>query len=277
MPIAQQELQSHQRWSLDDIPWHSIRCDLVADQEELFYLITVASFIEITTDLYTRNLLEYFCDDEEVSMWLGQHWEHEELQHGNSLKRYVQTAWPEFKWEQAYEAFLEEYSKCCQVDLLEPTRSMEMAARCVVEMGTACSYTMLSTLSPDPVLSTLTHHIREDEIRHYKHFYHYYLRYRQREGAGRARILQAIWHRLKMIDREDSFIALKHVYLASHPGELFDRYVYRSLQKRCRHTAGKYFPLEMSIKMLMKPLDLNPRFQNLALPILEIMARYMVA
>lgn len=276
MPATEDTYTSHQRWTLDDIPWHAVQRHAVAHEEELFYLVTVASFIEITTDLYTRNLIAYFSDDEEVTAWLDRHWEHEELQHGQSLKRYVQTAWPEFDWDGAYQSFFREYAECCKVNLLEPTRSMEMAARCVVEMGTASYYTTLSRLSRDPVLSELTDLIREDEVRHYKHFYHYFLRYRQREGASRTRTLRALWHRLKMIDGEDGLIAMKHVYLACHPGGSFDKRVYRDLQKRCRHAAGQHFPHEMSIKMLIKPLDLSPRVQHVALPILTEVARHVV-
>lgn len=269
--------RSHQRWTLDDIAWSAIRRDAVARQEELFYLVTSASFIEITTDLYTRNLIDYFSDDSDTRGWLANHWEHEELQHGNALKRYVQTAWPDFAWDSAYRAFRAEYSECCKLELLEPTRSMEMAARCVVEMGTASYYTTLSRLSADPVLSDLTHHIREDEVRHYKYFYHYFLRYRELEGAGRTRTLRALWHRLKMIDGEDGLIAMKHVYRASHPGQRFDKHVYRDLHRRCRRAAGRHFPHEMSIKMLLKPLDLSPRVQHVALPVLTGVARYVVA
>ena len=267
---------SHQRWTLDDIPWHAVQREAVGAHEELFYLVSVASFIEITTDLYTRNLIEYFAGDAEVIDWLQNHWEHEELQHGQALKRYVQTAWPEFDWERAYRAFFEEYSRCCKVELLEPTRSMEMAARCVVEMGTAAFYTTLNRLSRDTVLSELTQHIREDEVRHYKHFYHYFRAYRAHEGAGRGRTLRALWHRLKMIDGEDGLIAMKHVYLGRHPGQVFDKHVYRDLRRRCRRAAARYFPHEMSMKMLIKPLDLSPRFQHVALPILTGVARCVV-
>lgn len=268
---------SHQRWTLDDIAWAAVQPATVARAEELFYLVATASFIEITTDLYTRNLIEYFSDDADASNWLSNHWEHEELQHGKALKCYVQTAWPDFDWEAAYGAFRAEYAECCKLELLEPTRSMEMAARCVVEMGTASYYTTLSRLSPDPVLSDLTHHIRGDEVRHYKYFYHYFLRYRDLEGAGRTRTLRALWHRLKMIDGEDGLIAMKHVYCARHPGKQFDKRVYRDLHRRCRHAAGRYFPHEMSIKMLLKPLDLSPRVQHVALPVLTGVARYVVA
>jgi hypothetical protein len=267
---------SDQRWTLESIPWQAIRRKAVAGETELFYLVSSASFIEITTDLYTRNLSEYFAGDAEVTDWLENHWEYEELQHGQALKRYVQTAWPEFDWECAYQAFFREYVHFCKPDLLEPTHSMELAARCVVEMGTASYYTTLSRLSSDPVLSELTHHIREDEVRHYKHFYHYFLRYREQEGASRARTLRALWHRLKMIDGEDGLIAMKHVYLGRHPGRHFNMRVYRELHRRCRRAAGRHFPHEMSMKMLIKPLNLGPRVQHVALPILTGIARRVV-
>lgn len=277
MPTSGLSYAARQRWTLEDIPWQAIRHDVVAREEELFYLVVTASFIEITTELYTRNLMDYFAGDAEITAWLDNHWEPEELQHGQSLQRYVRIVWPHFPWEPAYQAFLGEYSACCKVDLLEPTRSMEMAARCVVEMGTASYYTALSRLSRDPVLTMLTHRIRDDEVRHYKHFYHYFLRYRAHEGASRTRVLRALWHRLRMIDGEDGFIAMKHVYMARHPGRSFDRLVYRDLQKRCRHAAARHFPHEMSIKMLIKPLDLGPRMQRITLPVLESLARRVVA
>ncbi len=277
MPATDDRISSiHQRWTLDDIPWQAIRRDKVTRQEEIFYLVSTASFIEITTDLYTRNLIEYFAGDDDVTAWLERHWLHEELQHGEALKRYVQTAWPVFDWEATYKGYLREYAACCKLDALEPTRSMEMAARCVVEMGTASFYTALSRLSPDPVLSVLTWHIREDEVHHYKYFYRYFRHYRELESAGRSRTLRALWHRLRMIDGEDGLIACKHVYGALHPDTPFDMRVYRQVQKRCRRMAGRYFPHEMSVKMLLKPLDLNPRVEQVAAPILQGLARHMV-
>lgn len=267
----------HQRWTLADIPYAQIARDAVARDEELFYMVTAASFVEITTDLYTRNLIEYFSGDPEVTAWLAEHWEHEELQHGQALKRYVQAAWPQFDWESAYRSFFAEYSACCRVERLEATRCMEMAARCVVEMGTATYYTILSRLTAEPVLAELARYIKEDEVRHYKYFYHYFLRYREREGAGRARVLRALWHRLKMIDGEDGLIAMKHIYLASHPGARFDRRVYRRLQKRIRQAVAQHFPHQMSLKMLLKPLDLAAPVQQLALPVLELVSHRLVA
>ncbi|HVC38190.1 MAG TPA: hypothetical protein VNF46_07305 [Gammaproteobacteria bacterium] len=61
--------------------------------------------------------------------------------------------------------------------------------------------------------------------------------------------------------------------MLEQPVEPFDMRVYRSLQKRCRRTAGQYFPLEVGSKMLIKPLDLGPRMQHVALPMLAVLAR----
>jgi rubrerythrin len=133
--------------------------------------VASASFIEITSDLYTYNLIEYFRDDSEIVEWLENVWQKEELQHGDALRRYVRTAWPDFDWDAAYRDFLAAYTPLCTVDQLARTRALEMAARCVVETGTAAFYRMLSEQSREPVLKQLAARISADEVRHYKHFY----------------------------------------------------------------------------------------------------------
>ena len=60
----------HALWSLDDIPFHEIDHDAVHDDEHLFFTLASASFIEITSDLYTENLIEFFRDDGEAVDWL---------------------------------------------------------------------------------------------------------------------------------------------------------------------------------------------------------------
>jgi len=42
-------------WTLDSIPWNELRRERVAHSEELFYMVAGASFIETTSDLYTRK------------------------------------------------------------------------------------------------------------------------------------------------------------------------------------------------------------------------------
>jgi hypothetical protein len=257
------------------MPWHQIRRDAVMQTQGFFYLLTSASLMESATDLYTENLMDYFADDEEVTSWLEKYWLPEELQHGEALRRYVQVAWPEFDWEEARERFVEEFRPFCYT-ALEPTRSQEMASRCVVETGTASYYRTLSRASPDPVLAMLTRRISEDEVRHYKHFYRYFRKYRDIESPRRTAIIPALWRRLKMTGGDDSFIVLKHVHAAHHPSEPFDIVVYRRIRRVCRAVVRDHFPHEMSVRMLLKPLGLGPRTQRLTLPVATAVARCVV-
>src|SRR5579885_1038546 len=201
-----------QRWTLDDVPWEEMRPPAPAVHKDLFYMVTSASFVESATDVYTRNLVEFYAGEPDMAAWLSGNWEPEELQHGRALRRYVQLAWPFFDWDAAYAAFLQEFSAKCAEDGLESSAGLEAVSRCIVEMGTASYYTAIRDISPDPVLARLADLIRQDEVRHYKYFFRSFAEYREREDLGRLPILRAILRRLRMLDEGDSSIALKHAY-----------------------------------------------------------------
>ena len=264
-----------QRWSLDDIPWHAIRHEAVTQSRAFFLLVASASLMESATDLYTENLIEFFGGDDEVTSWLEHYWLPEELQHGRALRRYVETAWPRFDWEPAFQGFVEEFRPFCDISL-ERAHSLEMASRCVVETGTASYYTTLSRASPEPVLAGLAGRIAEDEVRHYKHFYRFFRKYRGVENPSRAAVVPALWRRLRMTGGQDAFIAVKHVYDASHPDGSFDTSMYRNVRRECRDLVRERFPYEMSVRMLLKPLALGPRTQRAVLPLVLALARRLV-
>jgi hypothetical protein len=266
---------ARRHWCLDDIRWHDVRPVEVQRNEAFFYLVASASFMESATGHYTENLLEYFAGDEEVTSWLEHCWLPEELQHGRALRRYVETAWPDFDWEPAYRRFVEEFRPFCDT-ALEPSRSLEMASRCVVETGTASYYTTLSRASPEPVLASLTRRIAQDEVRHYKYFYRFFRKYRAAENPSRTAIAPALWRRLHMTRGDDSFIVLKHVYWARHPAARFDMHVYRNIRREGRDLVRDHFPHEMSVRMLLKPLALGPRTQRVALSVTVALARRLV-
>lgn len=262
-------------WSLADIPWEAIRRDAVERCDALFYMVAAASLMESATDLYTANLIEYFSGDDEITAWLRDYWLPEELQHGRALRRYVETAWPDFPWEKVREEFVEEFRPFCD-EALEAARGLEMASRCVVETGTASFYTGLSRASPDPVLALLARRIAEDEIRHYKHFYRFFRKYRETERPGRLTVAPALWRRLRMTGGEDRLIVLKHVYGARHPGARFDERVYRDVHRQSRDLMRRHFPVEMGVRMLLKPLGLGPRAQRVTVSLLAALARRSV-
>jgi hypothetical protein len=263
-------------WTLDDIDWASLRRDLVADNEAIFYLIAGASFVEATTDLYTRNLIDYFADDAEITGWLKAHWLPEELQHGQALRRYVQHAWPDFDWDAVYARFLPDFTRQCAEDGVEKTRTREMASRCIVVMGTSGYYRTLSQMTDEPVLSDLTRRISDDEVRHYKHFYSYLQKYRQYEGQRRPGIAGALWNRLRMIDGEDSRIAMRHIYAARNSGRTLDGRGLRRIRRGWRELIQPHFPHRMCVQMMLKPLDLGPWTRRAAVPIFEAISRRVV-
>jgi hypothetical protein len=265
-----------QRWTLDTIDWGALRREAVADNEAIFYLVAAASFVEATTDLYTKNLIDYFAGDEEITSWLRRHWLPEELQHGRALRRYVELAWPDFDWEGVYRHFLPEFTAQCQEDGVEPTRTREMASRCVVEMGTSSYYRTLSRMTEEPVLTQLGMLISEDEVRHYKHFYRYLRKYQPREGERRGGIGMALWNRLRMIDGADSRIAMHYIYRERHPDKPFDEKVYRRLRRGSRALIRPHFPHRMCVQMLLKPLGLGHRTHSVAVPMFEALARQIV-
>lgn len=267
----------HHHWSLDDIDFEAVAHDRVRDNTALLYLVAGASFVEITSDLYTRNLVEYFAGDDEVQGWLQSRWEHEEVQHGRALRRYVQAGWPDFDWERAFAGFYAEYSPLCKTELLGPTRALELAARCVVETGTASYYTMLQRASPDPVLCDLAGRIRADEVRHYKYFYHYFLRYAETESMPRRRVWHTLAARLREVDDEDAYLALKHVVTASEGKPGFERRDYRAARRELINLARPHYPYRMAVKMFLKPLGLNRYVRRVAVPLLSLGARYLLA
>ena len=54
-------------WTVDEIPYDAVDPAVMRDQTELFHIIAAASFVEITSDLYTRNLIEYYRGDDEIA------------------------------------------------------------------------------------------------------------------------------------------------------------------------------------------------------------------
>jgi hypothetical protein len=249
-------------WTLDSLELDRIDLSRIRHNEDMFFLLCSSSFVESGSDLYTQNLIDHFAGDQELQIWLSQHWEHEELQHGRALAAYVRTVWPEFDWDSGFKAFWNEYGAVCTAEQLEPSRGLELAARCVVETGTASLYRALNEITDEPVLKQLTHHIKSDEVRHYKHFYQHYRLYREREGFGRYKVFRAILRRVREVKREDSDIALRHVFNLCYPQHLGNETEFRRISDRAQGLLRRHIPAEMTVKMLLKPLDLPARLQN---------------
>ena len=262
-------------WSMDEIPYDRIDSTLIRDKTELFNIICAASFIEITSDLYTHNLLEFYQGDAEIEDWLANYWEREEVQHGAALKRYVQVVWPDFDWDRAYRGFYEEYSRFAVMEGLAETRALEMVARCVVETGTSAFYRMLSDAAPEPVLKQIMANISEDEVRHYKHFYHFFLRYREYDPPSKFAVLRTLWTRGAGVKAEDAYVASKHLFLIANPDATYTQADYEKFRASFRRIGRHSFPYVMACKMILKPLGLSASVGRVAQPALEYTTRFL--
>lgn len=268
---------AHRRWSVAAMPYGAIVRAQIADNADWFHLLAAASFVEALSDLYADNLRAYYDGDAAVCAWLAEVWEREECQHGAALRRYVEVVWPDFDWERGFAGFCADYRPYCQTALLGPTRALEMAARCVVETGTASFYAMLCARSPEPVLAAIAGHIRDDEIGHYKAFYRFYRQYQGHERLPRWRVGYLLWQRVTEVDSEDAYLGVKNAFCVRYPGQIFDRAAFNRFRARIAGWMRNDYPFPMAAKMLLKPLALPAPVQRVALPLLVRGARYVVA
>ena len=286
------------RWNADEIDLSAVD-PAIADDEDWFFRIAVASFVESASDLYTRNLVTYFAAEPRIAGWLEATWMHEELQHGRALRRYLERVWPAFDWPGAYARFLDEYAPLSSPERYRPTPALELAARCAVETGTSAYYRMLRDLAPEPRLREILGRIAADEVVHYKHFLHYLRQLRhggggrdgtdrtegpdlaRRDPCSRAQVFRAIVGRLQETHSEDGWIAFRHAYGARHPRAAADvaavRHEYRRFVAATRRAARAAFPHRMVAGMIVAPLDLpaaaHPRAQRAVEAVIRGIAR----
>jgi len=264
-------------WRIEDIDLCSIDRQRAIADEDLLLLLCAASFIESGTHLYTSNLSLFFSSDPEVSSWLNDEWEPEELQHGRALRAYVTHVWRDFDWDTAFDNFFNEYSKTCSVEGFERTQALEMVARCVVETGTTALYGAIGECTNEPVLAEIIDNIRTDEVRHYKHFLRYFRKYNKIERNGRLSVLGALMRRILEIRNEDSEIALRHVFAIRYPERVSDPTYQRERSARIHRLVRRNLSMDTCVKMLIKPLELPPSIQpRILYPLATIAQRFFL-
>ena len=69
-------------------------------------------------------------------------------------------------------------------------------------------------------------------------------------------MFRAVLKRVLEIRDEDSDIALRHVFAARYPDRAGDADECRRVSARARDLLRRHIPADMTVKMLLKPLDL---------------------
>jgi hypothetical protein len=240
-------------WTLDDIPWH--RFDPAKVDPDLLRIAKAASLVEHNGAAYAHHLCRIFADDPEFQE-TARRWGEEEIQHGVALARWAAMADPSFDFAAAFAKFQQGFRVDFDSDRSRRgSRSGEMVARCVVEIGTSSYYSALRDAAEEPVLREICRRIAADELRHYRLFYKNLDRCLAREGLGR-------WGRLRVAlgrvaESEDDELA--YAYYAANEADLpYDRRHYsRAYAKRA---FALYQPqhVERGVAMLLKAAGLTP-------------------
>ncbi|MEI7463779.1 MAG: ferritin-like domain-containing protein [Burkholderiales bacterium] len=263
-------------WRLEDIDFTAIDSTHSAADEPLLLLLIASSFIESGTHLYASNLMTHFDGDQEITTWLTEQWEAEELQHGRALRTYVSHAWPSFDWEQAYAGFIAAFAPLCTMSRLEPRRGLEMVGRCVVETSTTSLYRAIQGHARDPVLRDVVRRIGDDEVRHYKHFLRYFREYQLRERCGRIAVFGALVRRSLEIGLRDTDSGLRHAYNGRYRNTTTPHPTFEETRRAVHALLRPNVLVGLAGAMWLRPLQLPHRIEGALRSLFSGVARVLL-
>lgn len=188
-------------WTLNDLPWTSF--DAAQVDHKWLGVVKAAALVESNAGHYTRYLCNVFADDLKFQA-LARDWAVEEERHGEALGRWAEMADPKFSYRKAFLRFTNGYHIPVDVTRsVRGSRTGELMARCMVEIGTSSFYTSLHQACAEPLLATICRRIAADELRHYKLFYTCMKTYQEAEGVGRWRRLGVALGRFREADDDE--------------------------------------------------------------------------
>ena len=201
-----------QHWTPDDIPWD--RFDRSKLDSGIVQIVKAACLVEYNGGAYAHHLFRIFHDDPDFQR-AARRWGEEEIQHGRVLARWAALADPSYDFAAAFDRFQAGYPIDFDTDISRRgSRSGEMIARCMVEVGTSSYYSALRDGVREPVLREICRNIAADEIRHYKLFYRNLTRCLERERIGTWRRLRVAVGRI--VEAGDDELAYAY-YAANEP------------------------------------------------------------
>lgn len=242
-------------WTLDDIPWHQF--DPAKATPSLVALAKAASLVEFNARDYARYLRQVFADDAAFGS-LTEQWALEEVQHGEALRKWAELADPAFDFDASFQRFTTGYQQLPREvsGSVRGSRSGELIARCIVEMGTSHYYTAIKESCEEPALKALAARIAADEHRHYKLFYDALKRYQAREAPSLwARIRVAL---SRVAESEDDELAYAYFAANGAPGEAYDRAHYTHIYARQAYRLYNRRHVDGMAAMLFKAVGLKP-------------------
>jgi rubrerythrin len=209
-------------WTIEGLPWDQLAPDKVSD--ELLEIVKAAALVEYGAESYADYLCKIFHDDEDFKAAARQ-WAVEEVQHGEALGRWAEKIDGSWSLERAMEKFQKGYTPDHFNDesstSVRGSRSGEMVARCMVEIGTSSYYTAIGDSIDEPVLKEICKNIAADEFKHYKLFYDTLNRYLEREDLSRFNRLKIALGRIA--ESEDDELSYAFYAANANDNEPYDR------------------------------------------------------
>ena len=243
-----------QHWTLDDIAWWSFDPGRV--DRDVLLAVKAASMVESHSDDYVAYLRGVFHDDADFQRE-AERWGSEELQHGAALRRWAELADPGWDFEAAFRRFRKGH--VLPLDATESVRGSrtgELVARCVVEVGTSSFYSALRDAVEEPVLKQICGRIAADEFRHYKLFYESSKRYRRLERSTLAARLWAALARMRESDDDELAYAF---YCGSGDRRPYDRRTYYRAYAARAYRHYRFGHVAHGINMTLKAVGISPR------------------
>jgi rubrerythrin len=242
-------------WTLDDIAWDQY--DPARVDPDILKVVKAAAMVERNAADYTAYLRNVFTDDAYFAD-MAEHWEAEEIQHGDALGRWAEMADPSFDYRDAFRRFREGYQIPIEVDAsVRGSRTGELIARCIVETGTSSFYSALRDAADEPVLKDICHRIAGDEFRHYKMFYTHMRKYLDRENIPTWRRVMVAVSRIK--ESEDDELSYAYYCANFDPSE---PYVRKTANLAYAARAFSYYRpphVERASNMVLKAAGLKPQ------------------
>ena len=241
-------------WTPEELPWEAFDPDRV--DPDLVPLVKAASMVESNGRDYAAYLNRVFDDDAQVCEMMNG-WAHEEVQHGVVLGRWARLADPGFDYDAALARFRAGYSIETDVDAsIRGSRTGEMIARCMVEVGTSSFYSALADRTDEPLLKAICRRIAADELRHYALFYRTMKRYLENERLNRIERIRIAF--LRVLETEDDELAYAWFAANDPSGREYDRR--QSNRAYMRQSYALYRPhhARRGMTMIFKAVGLKP-------------------
>jgi hypothetical protein len=147
-----------------------------------FHSLAAASFVETAAPRQAGRLLQA-CGPE-LAAWLEQVWWPRRAELGRELRQYIETIWPEFEWNGAYEEFTGAYRPFAGVAGQAGGTALHTLTLCVIAAQSALLYRALGASVDDPALRALATRAAGEHAAFFDYLRPLYERGKRRDKLG---------------------------------------------------------------------------------------------